>query len=298
MMTSRSAAVLSVIVLSASFAGCASIRPSWFPGGRERAAEPIAPGGGSGGASAGLDPAAHAPPPAPPAPVHVKETVPASPRLVRPKSSAGLAVWQKALAARGTRIIVSTESRALWLMKDSTPVFSAPVAVGRQQGFTYGGQTYDFKTPVGQRKVLSKGRDPLWVPPDWHYYEMVVERKLTPVRVKAGQRYRLGDGTNIEMRGDQVGRVNSFGNFAPFTPGREIIFDNKVFIPPLGSVQRRIPEVLGTHKLEMGDGYLIHGTNEEDSIGEAVSHGCVRMYNEDVDRLYDIVPIGTPVYLY
>jgi L,D-transpeptidase ErfK/SrfK len=29
-----------------------------------------------------------------------------------------------------------------------------------------------------------------------------------------------------------------------------------------------------------------------------VSHGCVRMYNEDVDRLYDIVPIGTPVYLY
>jgi lipoprotein-anchoring transpeptidase ErfK/SrfK len=127
---------------------------------------------------------------------------------------------------------------------------------------------------------------------------MVIERKLTPVRVKTGQRYRLGDGTHIEMRGTEVGRVNSFGNFAPFTPGREIIFDNKVFIPPLGSMQRKIPEVLGTHKLEMGDGYLIHGTNEEDSIGEAVSHGCVRMYNDDVDRLYKIVPIGTPVYLY
>jgi lipoprotein-anchoring transpeptidase ErfK/SrfK len=48
----------------------------------------------------------------------------------------------------------------------------------------------------------------------------------------------------------------------------------------------------------MGDGYLLHGTNEEGSIGEAVSHGCVRMYNDDVARVYELVPLQTPIYIF
>ncbi|MDD3652894.1 MAG: peptidoglycan-binding protein [Desulfotomaculaceae bacterium] len=42
-------------------------------------------------------------------------------------------------------------------------------------------------------------------------------------------------------------------------------------------------------------GYGIHGTDNEASIGRAVSHGCVRMYNDDVIRVYDLVPLGTRV---
>jgi len=42
-------------------------------------------------------------------------------------------------------------------------------------------------------------------------------------------------------------------------------------------------------------GYGIHGTNNPSSIGKAVSHGCIRLYNEDVVELYAQVPIGTPV---
>lgn len=38
-----------------------------------------------------------------------------------------------------------------------------------------------------------------------------------------------------------------------------------------------------------------YGTNNPSSIGKAVSHGCIRMYNKDVLELYNIVPIGTPV---
>jgi L,D-transpeptidase ErfK/SrfK len=41
--------------------------------------------------------------------------------------------------------------------------------------------------------------------------------------------------------------------------------------------------------------YGIHGTNNPSSIGKAVSHGCIRMYNEDVEVLYGIVPLGTRV---
>lgn len=42
-------------------------------------------------------------------------------------------------------------------------------------------------------------------------------------------------------------------------------------------------------------GYGIHGTNNPRSIGKAVSHGCIRMYNEDVIEVYNRTPIGTPV---
>ncbi|MEF2964628.1 L,D-transpeptidase [Paenibacillus sp. M1] len=41
--------------------------------------------------------------------------------------------------------------------------------------------------------------------------------------------------------------------------------------------------------------YGIHGTNDPSSIGKEVSHGCIRMHNEDVVQLADLVPIGTPV---
>lgn len=42
-------------------------------------------------------------------------------------------------------------------------------------------------------------------------------------------------------------------------------------------------------------GYGIHGTNEPGLLGQAVSHGCVRMLNQDIEALYPLVAIGTPV---
>lgn len=45
-----------------------------------------------------------------------------------------------------------------------------------------------------------------------------------------------------------------------------------------------------------GDGIIgIHGTNRPGSIGQAVSLGCVRLPNETITRLHDLVPLGTPV---
>ena len=42
-------------------------------------------------------------------------------------------------------------------------------------------------------------------------------------------------------------------------------------------------------------GYGIHGTNNPASIGTAASNGCIRMYNEDIEALFDITSVGTPV---
>jgi hypothetical protein len=45
------------------------------------------------------------------------------------------------------------------------------------------------------------------------------------------------------------------------------------------------------------NGAGIHGTDEDWSIGHAVSHGCVRMHIPDVEQLYPLVPLGTPIYV-
>jgi lipoprotein-anchoring transpeptidase ErfK/SrfK len=53
---------------------------------------------------------------------------------------------------------------------------------------------------------------------------------------------------------------------------------------------------LGARALYLGGSlYRIHGTNEPWTIGEAVSAGCIRMYNEDVTELYNQVRIGATV---
>jgi L,D-transpeptidase ErfK/SrfK len=57
---------------------------------------------------------------------------------------------------------------------------------------------------------------------------------------------------------------------------------------------------LGEYKMRLavGDGtYEIHGTNNPVAVGLAVTHGCIRMYPEDVAALFASVPVGTKVWL-
>ncbi len=53
---------------------------------------------------------------------------------------------------------------------------------------------------------------------------------------------------------------------------------------------------LGSRALYLGlPSYLIHGTNRPWGIGMRVSNGCIRLYPEDIEALYEQVPVGTPV---
>jgi L,D-transpeptidase ErfK/SrfK len=58
---------------------------------------------------------------------------------------------------------------------------------------------------------------------------------------------------------------------------------------PLGQYAMRLAAGNGT--------YLIHGTNNPIAVGLAVTHGCVRMYPDDVAALFPLIPVGTPVRL-
>ncbi len=62
--------------------------------------------------------------------------------------------------------------------------------------------------------------------------------------------------------------------------------------------ERLDPEMLGAFAMGFGDNYYIHGTIYERLLGVSVTHGCVRLGSEDLKKLYDMVPIGTPVYIF
>lgn len=219
---------------------------------------------------------------------------------VRSTEPANPAVYRAARAHRGPKILVSTNERRLLLISGRDTLMDTSVGIGSGADFEYEGRKFRFETPTGRRRVLSKEENPIWTPPDWHYMEKAKFRGLKLIRLKDGDEIELGDGSHLVVKDGKVGRVNHFGNFWAFTPGTEIIFDGKIFMPPITSEQRRIPNALGPYKLNTGDGYLIHGTNpfNEDTIGGAVSHGCVRLDNDELDRLYHLVDNGTPVFIY
>jgi L,D-transpeptidase ErfK/SrfK len=70
--------------------------------------------------------------------------------------------------------------------------------------------------------------------------------------------------------------------------------------PPLPAVVPAGPDnPLGAHamRLALPGSYLIHGTNNPIAVGMAVTHGCIRMYPDDIAELFPMVKVGTPVYL-
>ena len=212
----------------------------------------------------------------------------------------GVSVYRAAVRARGPKIMVSTEAKRLWLISGRDTLMVAPIAIGMGNTFTFKGKSYEFKTPRGKRVVQSKSDKPVWTVPEWHYYEKAAQLGLEVVELKHGVPYPLKDGSSIEIRADQVGRVNTLGNWWPFSQDFEIMFENKIFMPPIRTMQRKVTDALGPYKLDMGDGYLIHGTHadNEASIGTAASHGCVRMRNSDLTTLYHLVEPGTRIFIF
>lgn len=231
------------------------------------------------------------------APKETKRTAPARPVAA---DTNGVKVLRAANNTKGPKILVSIQDRWLWYVVGKDTMLSAPAAVGMAQNFEYGGKKFRFETPIGRRKVLKKEENPVWTVPEWHYMEKAAARDLELVRLTDKSRIKLSDGSTLVVKGQDVGRVNQFGNFWAFTPGLEIVFDGKIFMPPITTRQRRVPEALGPYKLDTGNGYLIHGTHlyNAESVGDAVSHGCVRLDNGELERLYFMVDAGTPVFIF
>jgi lipoprotein-anchoring transpeptidase ErfK/SrfK len=198
-------------------------------------------------------------------------------------------------------IVVSIQDNRLWYKQGDSTLFTAPVATGSGKVLEHeGGTEWKFETPRGRLVVQSKDSSPAWIPPDWHFVEQAKKRGLGLVKLRRGQAIPTSDGAAITVVGSDVVLRYPDGREVPLeaTDGREIVADGNIIVPPFGTNQRKYKDVLGVARLNLGDGYALHGTNQPQTVGRSVSHGCVRLRNEDIERLYDMVPIGTPVYIY
>ena len=228
----------------------------------------------------------------------LRPTVPSLSRYRSARDSvAGERTREMADRATGLRVLVLLEERQLAVMNGLDTLMLAPVAIGMDTTIVFGAKSWTFETPRGKRTVLRKEKDPVWTPPEWHYAEVASKRGLRLAHLSTRKPTPLADGRSLTVRNGRVGVLDA-GAFTALPADEEIVFDSTLFVPPHGTANRRIPGELGRFKLDLGEGYLLHGTPYENTIGDAATHGCVRLYDEDIAWLYANVPVGTPVFIF
>lgn len=69
-------------------------------------------------------------------------------------------------------------------------------------------------------------------------------------------------------------------------------------IPGPGDPSRYEYGVLGDYAMSLGDGYLIHGTLYKRQLGMPVTHGCIRLNDDDLEAVFRALNVGSKVYIY
>jgi lipoprotein-anchoring transpeptidase ErfK/SrfK len=215
----------------------------------------------------------------------------------------------------GQTILVSTTENRIYVRRDGQTVFSAVCSTGKGTTLAVDGKTVVFDTPIGKFHIIQKEENPLWVPPDWHYVEEARKNNLRVVRLNRGEAIDANTGRPATARSEGVWSwfhsrppvLRVQGNDVvlddgttqtPLPPGQTIVAGGAVVIPPIDTAQRHYDKVLGHYRLELGDGYGIHGTDEPEKLGQSVSHGCVRVGDEDLANLYAMANVGDEVVIY
>lgn len=217
----------------------------------------------------------------------------------------------------GQTIIVSTAENKLYVRRGGETIFQAVCSTGKGTELKIDGKTWVFDTPIGKFHIKSKDENPEWVPPDWHYVEEARKNGMRVVHLGPGQSInaRTGDpvsghsegvwswfggggsGAVLKVKGDTVVEDDG-GSERELPPGKMIVAGDAIVVPPINTKQRHFTGVLGQYRLELGDGYGIHGTDEPDKLGSSVSHGCVRLGDADIAKLYAMSNVGDTVIIY
>ena len=146
---------------------------------------------------------------------------------------------------------------------------------------------------------------------NWEY--LAALNRIDPRRVRAGQKLKVIKGPfsafvdlsdfelTIHCHGFFVKRYSIGTGRDGSTPVGKFAVLDRITSPQYTDPNGRVIEggqptnPLGTHWIDLGDSYGIHGTIEPSSIGKAESAGCVRMRNEDVVEVYNFLVKGSEV---
>jgi len=150
-----------------------------------------------------------------------------------------------ALRPQGRYIVIDSHRNRLQVFEDGARLLDAVCSTGSGTVLVHpsGKKVWTFDTPLGERRVIRKVRNPVWSKPDWAFIE-------------------------------------------------------EGFQPPKDPNLRVDSDSLGDYALYLGEGYIIHGTLFQTLLGQGVTHGCVRLGDEDLEYVYRAIPVGARVYLY
>jgi lipoprotein-anchoring transpeptidase ErfK/SrfK len=155
-------------------------------------------------------------------------------------------------------------------------------------GPNFGGGGYGGSSPIQRSTVSFAGN---YAPGT--IYINTAERRLYLV-LSNGQAIRYGIGVGRDgFRWSGTHRITAKKEWPSWTPPAQML-RRRPDLPR--HMAGGIDNPLGARAMYLGSTlYRIHGSNEPETIGQAVSSGCFRMTNEDVTDLYSRVPVGTTV---
>lgn len=198
------------------------------------------------------------------------------------------------LTPHNVRLEISVTARRLFVIAGADTLRTATVSVASGRDFRYAGRTWRFATPRGRLLIRGKRTNPVWVPPDWHYAEVAHQHGLKLARLVSEARLRHGD--RLTVRDSVVGLVpKGTGEFLALPTDEHVVFDSTLFIPPVSTLNRRLHRELGAYAIDLGNGYMLHGTADQRTIGTDATHGCIRLADGDLAWVYTYVPVGVPV---
>ncbi|MEJ0093136.1 MAG: L,D-transpeptidase [Methylocella sp.] len=165
------------------------------------------------------------------------------------------------------------------------------------------GEAYDYQPPSQQTEELEARPRAIAPPREIVVYDGHYPPGTIVVSTQERRLYYVLPGNQAVRYGVGVGRPGfSWSGSETVAMKREW----PSWAPPLQMLRRRpdLPKFmpggpsnpLGARAMYLGGTlYRIHGSNEPETIGQAVSSGCIRMTNEDVVDLYDRVKVGSRV---
>ena len=192
-------------------------------------------------------------------------------------------------------LAVSDPALQVEAMDHSQPVTSSPVRVqpllARQAALK---QKLNQLTPTGQYIVVDTARNRLYV-------KRGKDTLLTAVA-------STGSGTILD-KPDQPGSQWVFdtprGGFAiqsrltnPVWVKPDWAFLEEGMSVPSNPAERVEPGILGDYALGFGKGYFIHGTLYPRLLGKNVTHGCIRLSDDDLKTVYKLAKVGTPLMIF
>jgi lipoprotein-anchoring transpeptidase ErfK/SrfK len=216
-------------------------------------------------------------------------------------------------------IIVSTAENRVWVRKGGKTIFTAVCSTGKGTTLVENGRKLVFETPTGRFRIVSKEENPVWVPPDWHFVEEARKKKLAVVRLTPGTAIDADTGEPVaaepsggvwawlrgadkrrvlKVKGNSVVEVSPGGGERELPAGELIRAGKTMVVPPVNVRQRRFDKVLGHYRLNIGNGYALHGTMATNQLGRSVSHGCVRLGDADIEKIYRMSNVGDEVIIY